>query len=453
VTLNGRPPRVLLYGKDGRTNALVEACASSPQRPDLFGYSQFLSPGMVDLCRQVERGFLTDLAHMVNWAAKVEPDLAIIGPEEPLEVGLVDALENMGIRCFGPRSALARVETSKAWARELMANHNIPGSPRFGVFDSLRGVRAYLEDLGSFVVKPDGLTGGKGVRVFGEHLYSVAEAIAYAEECLAEHGRVVIEEKLEGEEFSLQTITDGFAVVHCPLAQDHKRAFVGDTGPNTGGMGSYSCPDHSLPFLTDLDLQAAKAINEAVIAALGEEGPHPYRGVLYGGFMATADGVRVIEFNARFGDPEAVNVLPLLEQDFLDIAQRVAEGTLSSIKVSFAQKWTVCKYAVPDGYPGVGNAGKAIRFNESQPLESDTRVYFAAVDKDGEHITLSASRAAACVGIGATLHEAERKADSAFRRLTGPLYHRTDIGTAALVEARVKHMEALRAKAPSPVLR
>jgi phosphoribosylamine--glycine ligase len=208
-----------------------------------------------------------------------------------------------------------------------------------------------MEELGDFVVKPDGLTAGKGVKVFGEHLHSIDQAFAYATEVLETHPRVQIEERLEGEEFSLQTITDGRSVIHCPLVQDHKRAFAGDQGPNTGGMGSYSCADFSLPFLSDADVLQAHIISEKVIEALNAETGRPYKGVLYGGFIATADGVRLIEYNARFGDPEAMNVLPILDADFADLCFSVAEGTLGDTSWSFQSRATVCKYVVPEAYP------------------------------------------------------------------------------------------------------
>ncbi|MEO7837508.1 MAG: phosphoribosylamine--glycine ligase, partial [Acidimicrobiales bacterium] len=295
-----------------------------------------------------------------------------------------------------------------------------------------------------FVVKPDGLTGGKGVRVLGEHLASIEVAYDYAAGLIAQGGRVVIEERLQGEEFSLQSITDGSAVAHCPPVQDHKRAYEGDNGPNTGGMGSYSDADLSLPFLSGADLQAAQAINEAVVQALEMETGESYRGVLYGGFMATTDGVRLIEYNCRFGDPEAMNVLPLLRTDFVEICWAVAQGRLSELRVDFDAKATVCKYVVPEMYPTGSSHGEEIRVPAALLSDSRVRCYWAAVNAEGPQVMMTGSRALAVVGLGDSLDEAERHAERAASMVEGPLRHRRDIGTRSLVESRVAHMRELR---------
>lgn len=438
--------RILLYGSDARTAAMVRACAESAAKPELFAYSTLRIPTLLEGCAQVEIAgtTLADLGAMTSFAAAVRPDLVIIGPEEPLANGLVDELERVGVPCFGPRKELARVEASKSWARELVQKHAIDGNPSHRSFVSTDGLRRYLDHLGDFVVKPDGLTGGKGVRVLGEHLGSVEAAYDYAAFLIAENGCVVIEERLEGEEFSLQSITDGEAVVHCPPVQDHKRAFEGDTGPNTGGMGSYSGDDLSLPFIDAAELRAAEAINEAVVRALEVETGQPYRGVLYGGFMVTRSGVRLIEYNCRFGDPEAMNVLPLLRTDFVEICLAVANGRLSEIHVEFEAKATVCKYVVPKNYPSGGSDGEQILLPDSVVSDPNVRCYWAAVNAEGARVVMTGSRALAVVGIGDSLVEAEQYAESAATRVEGPVRHRRDIGTPALIEARISHLRALR---------
>jgi phosphoribosylamine--glycine ligase len=227
--------------------------------------------------------------------------------------------------------------------------------------------------------------------------------------------------------------------------QDHKRAYEDDNGPNTGGMGSYSCEDHSLPFLASSDLEAARSINEQVIRALAKETGQPYRGVLYGGFMATADGVRVIEYNARFGDPEAMNVLPLMTTDFVEVCIAVVTGTLDRLDVGFRPMATVCKYVVPEGYPKKKGYGDPIPFDRSM-IEGDgnVRCFWAAARLQGPDILLTDSRTVAFVGIGDTLGEAERHAEAGTKSVSGPIRHRHDIGTRKLVDARIAHMQALR---------
>jgi phosphoribosylamine---glycine ligase len=438
--------RILLYGKDARTDALAEACAGKDENHELYACGETLNPGLARRCRELFRvGSLRDVAELVELARRVRPGLAIVGPEDPLEAGLADALAREGIDCFGPLRALARIETSKAWARDLLARHKVAGVPAYRVFESTDGLREYLAGLRDFVVKPDGLTGGKGVKLTGEHLATIDEGLAYAAESIDKGGRVVVEELLRGEEFSLQSITDGETVVHCPVAQDHKRAHEGDEGPNTGGMGSYSCADGSMPFLEAAELKQAQAINEAVVAALRRETGQPYRGVLYGGFMVTRQGVRVIEYNARFGDPEALNALPLLETSFVEVARAVARGRLHELKVTFRPAATVCKYVVPEGYPERPVRDVAIEVDTAAIERLGARSYFASVDqRDGGPMKMTGSRAVALVGIASDSAEAERIAERATAAVTGPVWHRRDIGTDALLRKRIQHMQALR---------
>jgi phosphoribosylamine--glycine ligase len=440
--------RIVGVGKDARTDALVAATAASASNPRLFALSELRDPpGLLRLCERVERGSLTDLAWLASATRELEPDLVIVGPEEPLAAGYVDLLEEMGIPAFGPPKELAAIESSKAWARQLLDKHQIPGNPAYRTFkkSEAHGLRSYVEELGEFVVKPDGLTAGKGVKVSGEHLHTVNEALAYCLEVLEIHPRVQIEQKLEGEEFSLQTITDGESVVHCPLVQDHKRAFDGDRGPNTGGMGSYSCADFSLPFLTDADVLQAHTISERVIEAIASETGRPYRGVLYGGFIATADGIRLIEYNARFGDPEAMNVLPILDADFAELAFAVAEGTLAHASWSFQHRATVCKYVVPERYPEKSEAQK-LGIGAEELDEFPAAWFWAACEKRSQDIYMTSSRTGAFVGIGTSLGEAEAAAEQAVQELEQgrPIRHRRDIGTDDLVRRRIEHMEALR---------
>ena len=442
------PQRILIVGKDARTDAMASACAASPQQPELFALTEMAIPGLIAKCRAVRYGSLLELEPARAAAQEFKPDLVIIGPEEPLEAGYADEVRRLGIDVFGPTKQLAAIESSKSWARSLLDRYGISGNPDYRVFTSSDGLRKYMEDLGSFVVKPDGLTGGKGVRVFGEHLQTVDEALEYAQAVLAEDGKVQIEERLEGEEFSLQTITDGADSIHCPVVQDHKRAFEGDRGPNTGGMGSYSCPDLSLPFLDSDDVAIAQSINEQVIDVLARETGQSYRGVLYGGFMATRDGVRLIEYNCRFGDPEAMNVLPLLNTDFAELCSAAANGRLSAVEHSWRQKATVCKYLVPKGYPGTPPEAERIAIPQELRESSQVRWFWAACKQEDETVYLTSSRSGAFVGIGDSLEEAERIAEDAARRLeeynAGSVRHRRDIGSAQLVARRIEHMQSIR---------
>lgn len=439
-----RRPKVLLYGKDARTDAIAEALLRSSESPELTVCAPLRIPGLVQKADRLVLASMTDLEAMVTAAKELEPDLAVIGPEDALACGLVDALTALDIPCFGPERDLARIETSKSFARDLLERHGIPGNPVYKRFDSPEGLRHGIEQLGDVVVKPDGLTGGKGVKVMGEQLAGESEAISYASSLLECDGSVLIEEKLVGEEFSLQTLTDGETAVHCPPVQDHKRAFEGDEGPNTGGMGSYSGPDGRLPWLPRSDVAAAERVNELVIEALRSELGRPYRGVLYGGFMAVAEGVRLVEYNARFGDPEATNVLPILTGDFLAACRAVATGGLQSVALGFEAKATVCKYVVPAEYPE-GNGKGEVTIVGPADATNGLRCYWAAADLGSDGVVhLTGSRGLAFVGIADSLDEAERIAEMGASSVSGPVRHRRDIGTAALLRRRVEHMNELR---------
>ena len=279
------------------------------------------------------------------------------------------------------------------------------------------------------------------------HLFSLKEATDYCRELFRAGQRsILVEEKLDGEEFSLQSFSDGVDVKHMPIVQDHKRVGVGDTGPNTGGMGSYSCNDGSLPFLTSADVQMARSINADVVRALQLETGESYKGILYGGFIATADGIKLIEYNVRFGDPEALNVLSLLQTDFVDVCQGIINGTLGTIHMAFASRATVCKYLVPEQYPDNPVTNVEVDLSRLPAESQNLKIFEAAVDeRDGKKF-LTGSRAIAVVGISDELDEAERIAEEAAKSVTGPVYHRPDIGSRELINSKVDHMRRVRSR-------
>ncbi len=448
------PKKILLIGKSGRLDCLVDAVARSSQAKEIYILSEVKNPGLLKKAKpeNIKRGRTDDVPTVRRYAEKIRPDFAIIGPEEPLAAGVVDALKEIGIPCVGPTEKLARVETSKSFTRALLDKYGILDNPKYRVFHDTRGLRSYFEDEASFVIKPDGLTSGKGVKVFGEHLQSISEAVDYCQEIFdSGQGPVIVEEKLDGEEFSFQSFCDGSHVVHTIPIQDHKRAGNDDSGPNTGGMGSYSCADHLLPFLTPEHVEEACRINAEVARALQIEIREKYKGILYGSFMLTRHGLRVIEYNARFGDPEVMNVLPLLDADFIEVCEAIISETLDQIPVRFHRKATVCKYIVPEGYPSDPVRGAKIDIS-NVPAENDNmRLFYAAVNVKGDDLCLTGSRAIAIVGIGTNLAEAERVAEAAASKITGPVFHRTDIGTSELVNQRIAHMAKLYETDAAPI--
>ncbi len=433
---------VLLLGSGAREHAISRALDRSSQNPTISCLASNNNPGIQKISEFFEVGNINDPETVTSFAQQCSADLAIIGPEAPLESGVADALWSAGIPTVGPKKAHAQIETSKGFTRDLLAKYNIPGGPRYRRFDSLDGVTEFLEELGdNYVVKYDGLMGGKGVKVSGDHLHSHDEALDYCKQLVDRGGTFVVEEKLIGEEFSLMSFCDGEHLAHMPSVQDHKRAYEGDKGPNTGGMGSYSDTDHSLPFISAEDIIEAQKINEATAHALRDEFNEGYKGVLYGGFIATAEGVKLIEYNARLGDPEAMNVLPLLESDFVDICSGIVEGNLHQKDISFRNQATVCKYAVPEGYPDSPVKGEPI---DVSAITDTSQLYYASVDVKNGQLTEAGSRTVAYVGLADTLGEAEAKAETEISKVTGPLFHRADIGTAQLIQLRINHLKSIR---------
>jgi len=250
---------------------------------------------------------------------------------------------------------------------------------------------------------------------------------------------VVLEERLIGEEFTLQAFVDGSHLIPMPLVQDHKRAYDGDLGPNTGGMGSYSMPDHKLPFVSETDYTKALAIMQSTVAVMERTG-NPYKGILYGQFMNTARGPKVIEFNARFGDPEAMNVLSLLRSDLSGIVDKITTGSLSAADASFEKAATVCKYIVPSGYPDSPAKGDPVTIG----THAGALLYYANVEERGGILSTLSSRTLAFVGIGPTLEEAEQRAEQSASAVKGRVRYRRDIGTRALLDRRISHMKELR---------
>jgi len=433
--------KILVLGNGAREHVICETLKRSKEEVELYVVGKAKNPGIVKICKEY---FLKDPSNaddVKEIARKVRPDFAIVGPEAPIANGLVDALLEMEIHSASPLKISGQLESSKSFTRDLIEKYKIPGNPLFKTFFSEEGLSNFFDQFGDdFVVKADGLKGGKGVKVSGDHLNGKAEGLAYALECLKESGLVVVEEKLIGQEFSLMSLCDGVHTLDMPPVQDHKRAYDGDKGPNTGGMGTYSCEDHLLPFLTAKDIQDASEITKKVAEALFKETGVYFKGVMYGGFMITKNGVKLIEYNARFGDPEAMNVLPIMETDFVEICEAIINGTLDKVEAKFSKKATVCKYLVPNGYPDNPVAGQKIIVKE---IPEGVKTYFASVDEREDGLYLSGSRAIAFVGIADTLAGAEALAQNAISVVEGPVFYRRDIGTAELIQKRVDMMKKL----------
>jgi phosphoribosylamine--glycine ligase len=424
---------VLLVGGGGREHAIARALAADPAC-DLYACASNRNPGITALASGFETIEETAVEAVVAYATEVDADLAVIGPESALEAGVADALDEAGVYAFGPDAEAARIETDKAFQREFMESESIPGCPDYAVFDDTEAACEYIDEYdGDLAVKPAGLTGGKGVKVIGDQVDREG-----AKEYLRENDyeEVVLEERLVGEEFTVQAFVANGDVRPTPAVQDHKRAYEGDEGPNTGGMGSYSDAGPELPFMTSEEYAAAVEILEATVDALPE-----YKGVLYGQFMLTVDGPKVVEFNARFGDPEATNTLPVLQTSFLDVLTAARDGE-SLPRLEFDGKATVCKYAVPDGYPTSPKSGAKITVDEDSV--GDALLFYASVDERPDGLYTTTSRSFAVVGVDDSIEAAERQAEDALAAAGDGLRVRHDVGTADLVQRRIDHMNELR---------
>ena len=435
--------RILTVGGGGREHAAVEALYRSGA--EIYSVMKNANPGII---RRAKAYMLVDerlVDDICGFAIEHEVSYAFIGPEGPLEIGLVDALEHIGVKCAAPTKDAARIETSKSFMRELLSKYNIEGNIKYAVFKNADDAEAYIKaQPGEIVVKPIGLTGGKGVLVQGEHLNSHAETMEYVHEVLGTAGLngVIIEERLIGEEFTQMIFVDEKRIAPMPLVQDFKRAYEGDIGPNTGGMGSYSDANHLLPFISEEARDKALDILRSIVEALAEEGC-PYCGPMYGQFMLTKDGPKIIEINARFGDPEAMNVLPLLENDFLAILKSITAGKLKE-DIKFKELATVCKYVVPKGYGTLSESGHEIFIDEDGIHECGAEVFYANVNLIDDKLFTGTSRSIGVVGIGETIDEAEKNCEDALRFIEGEaICVRHDIGKRELIQKKIDRIKNL----------
>lgn len=433
----------LIVGHGAREHVIGESLVKGGA--NLYAYMSFKNAGLEDLSKDVKIHSETDFREIIKFAKDKSIDFAIIGPEAPLCVGIVDALEKGGIPCASPKIEAAQLEGSKIFMRELLTKFNIQSNVMSKRFSSMEGVKNYIDEVGeeNIVVKPDGLTGGKGVMVFGDHLFSKKDIIDYCQELVDKRSPFLLEEKLDGEEFTLQTFVDGKNVIPSPLVQDHKRAYENDEGPNTGGMGSYSMEDHLMPFITQEDVDIALEDMRKTVKVLKVETGVEYKGLLYGQFMKTAKGLKIIEYNARGGDPEAMNILPLLKTNFVDVCWAMINGNLNTLNIEFEKKATVCKYLAPEGYPVSPKKDELVIINKKKLESIGAKYYYASVYREGEKIYTTTSRAIGILGIANNLEEAEKIAEKGVGCVEGKLFHRKDVGTSKLLQKRIDHMNSI----------
>ena len=415
---------ILVIGSGGREHALYWKLSESPQTEQIYAIPG--NPGMGASAAIA----LDDHAAILRFVKEHEIGLVVVGPEVPLMNGLVDELEAAGIRAFGPRANAAEIEGSKSFAKDLMKKYGIP-TARYEVFTAAEPARAYIRQEGApIVVKADGLAAGKGVIV----AMTEQEALDAVDAIMEDHSfgdagaRVVIEEFMEGEEASLLAFTDGTTIRPMISAQDHKRAYDGDRGPNTGGMGTYAPAPVMTPEMTE---RAVEEILKPTIAAMAKEG-RVYRGCLYLGLMVTADGPKVVEFNARFGDPETQVVLPLLDSDLVAIMCACADGTLADVPIHWKDGAAVCVVLASGGYPGHYDKGQEIHGLADAEAMGALVFHAGTAMKDGKLVT-NGGRVLGVVGRGADISSAVDAAYAAATKISfKDAYYRKDIAHRAL---------------------
>ena len=410
--------KVLVIGSGGREHAIVHALSKSKKVNEIYAAPGNAGIAKLAMCVNIKD---TDVDSLVEFAKAEEIDLVVVGPEAALAVGVVDKMQASGIKAFGPTKAACQIESSKKFAKDLMKKYNIP-TAGYETFDDYDSALAYVKENGfPTVLKYDGLAAGKGV-VIANNLEEAQEAL---KDMLLDdkfgHGKVVIEEYLEGPEFSFMCFCDNENIYPLEMAQDHKRAYDNDMGPNTGGMGAYS----PLPFITKDDYEYA--LNEIIIPtakAMVKENT-PFKGVLYGGLMKTKDGIKVIEFNSRFGDPETEVVLPRLTSDIYDAFNAIVDGAKPVL--TWEDCYTIGIVLASKGYPGSYQKGFVIK-----NADSDDIYHMGTKIDDNGNLVTNGGRVLFAVAKGKTLEEANRKANMLVNEIECEnLFHRTDIGAKA----------------------
>lgn len=443
--------RFLVVGGGAREHSLAAALVKA--NAEVVVASANTNPGLHHLAVASERVEPTAAERIVRFARLQRVDAAVIGPEAALAAGVADALRAADVPTVGPGQEAARIESSKRYCRELLERHRVGAQPKFVIPTSVDEVdRAVGEFAGTpFVVKPSGLTAGKGVWVQGSDFVEPKEGAAYAKALLVQGGSVLLEERLDGEEFSQMAFVTDSGIYPMPAVQDFKRAQEGNRGGNTGGMGSYSQRDHLLPFLSSAARDQALSVIARSVAAMRSEGLS-YRGVLYGGFMLTDRGPLLLEFNARFGDPEGINALALYEEgNFAELLLGVAHGRVDPTLLRFRLRATVVKYLVPPGYGDRPQAGGVLEIDAAAIESSGVHVLYGSVEEVGPgRVRLSNSRGVAIVAEASAIHEAGNRVETALQYVKGAYYIRHDIGTKEDLARRTEHVRQILAPGAKP---
>ena len=437
--------KVGLIGNGGREHAIARRLCQHGN-VTLFTAASSSNPGIRELSADFHLAELSDLQCVKAYFEQQAVDLVVVGPEKLLIAGIVDLIRESGIPIVGPTQSQARLEGDKSFMRQLLRDRVGWGSPRWQRVTALPQAKQFIESMQAIVVKPLGLTGGKGVRVAGTQLEDQEDTLKYIQSLLESDGVVLLEEQVMGEEFSRMAFVSDGVIVSVPCMQDFKYAYDGDQGLMTGGMGSYSMADGGLPFLTTRDYEQADRLLKETVQAIEKETSTSYRGFLYGQFMATIDGVRLIEYNVRLGDPEALNLMSLLDTPPAELFNAIASGNLSMEKVAFKPQASVSKYLVPQSYPESISQPIEFRFDPDLVKQNDLSIIYGSVERIGpNHWAALGSRTLGIVGLGETPGKVSEKIEAFLESVDLPqLRHRKDVGSQDIIQQKITKMEGIR---------
>jgi len=416
--------KILVIGGGGREHAIIWKLAQSPKASELYCAPGNAGIGELATCLPISA---TDIDGLVQWAVENKIDLTVVGMDDPLILGVVDAFEAKGLKIFGPRKNAAILEGSKVFSKDLMKKYNIP-TAGYEVFTKAQKALTYLETCAyPVVLKADGLALGKGVLI----CKTKEEAIEGTNDIMVDQkfgtagNTMVVEEFMTGPEVSVLSFCDGETVLPMVSAQDHKRAFDNDEGLNTGGMGTFSPSKH---YTEAMHQEAIETIFKPSLAAMKSEG-RPFTGIIFFGLMLTPTGTKVLEYNARFGDPEAQVVLPRLKTDLVDVLEAAVDGRLDEIELDWDSRAAVCVVEASGGYPVAYNKGYEITGLDAQKIKEDVKVFHAGTRRDGDRILTNGGRVLGITAMGSTIEEARKVAYAAVKEVNfDHKQYRTDIG-------------------------
>jgi len=460
--------RILLLGECSREHAIAEAITRSTYKVKLYALMKHLNPGIKQCCEftggEVIIGDFLNPNEVVNVCKKYGIEIVVVGPEEPLFKGVCNAVEREGINCIGPCKEAAKIEQSKAFMRKIMWKYKISGRLRFYTFSNINELVEFMKDFHeSIAIKPARQVGGKGVKVISdlqiylrdvrskvkiEHSKVILDKIMKGYDDIED--KILIEEKVDGIEYTLQCFTDGVHVLPMPLVQDYKHAFEYGIGPETGGMGSIADKEYTLPFITWDEFEKSVEIVKQIVHAIKLETGVEYKGVIAGQMMLTSIwGPTIIECYSRFGDPEGVNVLSILETDFIEIIEAILNKSLPKIKLKFKPYATVVKAIAPIGYPNDKKLaqGHEIYVNVKKIEEIGCKIYYGSIHFENGKLITVGSRAIEILGIGNSIPEAAEKVNKALKYVYSPnwkLFYRLDIGSKESIEKMIEFAERIR---------